>query len=34
MAFRRIKTGDARSMAFYKGLSEKSNFHGNDFKNR
>ncbi|KRY96225.1 hypothetical protein T4B_169 [Trichinella pseudospiralis] len=25
---------EARSMAFYKGLSEKSKVHGDDFKNR
>ncbi|KRY94994.1 hypothetical protein T4B_4853 [Trichinella pseudospiralis] len=24
---------EARSMAFYKGLSEKSKVHGDDFKN-
>ncbi|KRX73211.1 hypothetical protein T4E_10678 [Trichinella pseudospiralis] len=29
-----IKTTEARSMAFYKGLSEKSKVHGDDFKNR
>ncbi|KRY94906.1 hypothetical protein T4B_10434, partial [Trichinella pseudospiralis] len=29
-----IKTSEARSMAFYKGLSEKSKVHGDDFKNR
>ncbi|KRY97818.1 hypothetical protein T4C_2117 [Trichinella pseudospiralis] len=29
-----IKTSEARSMAFYKGLSEKSNVHGDDFKNQ
>ncbi|KRY98215.1 hypothetical protein T4B_7405 [Trichinella pseudospiralis] len=29
-----IKTSEARSMAFYKGLSEKSKLHGDDFKNR
>ncbi|KRY25022.1 hypothetical protein T4A_13530 [Trichinella pseudospiralis] len=27
-------TSEARSMAFYKGLSEKSKVHGDDFKNR
>ncbi|KRY96857.1 hypothetical protein T4B_11822 [Trichinella pseudospiralis] len=32
--FARIKTSEARSMAFYKGLSEKSKVHGDDFKNR
>ncbi|KRY63134.1 hypothetical protein T4D_17147 [Trichinella pseudospiralis] len=31
---RKIKTSEARSMAFYKGLSEKSKVHRNDFKNR
>ncbi|KRY26320.1 hypothetical protein T4A_562 [Trichinella pseudospiralis] len=25
---------EARSTAFYKGLSEKSKVHGDDFKNR
>ncbi|KRY62594.1 hypothetical protein T4D_7162 [Trichinella pseudospiralis] len=34
MAFYRIKTSEARSMAFYKGFSEKSKVHGVDFKNR
>ncbi|KRY64269.1 hypothetical protein T4D_2670 [Trichinella pseudospiralis] len=34
MAFSRIKTREARSMAFYKGLSEKIKVHGDDFKNR
>ncbi|KRY63899.1 hypothetical protein T4D_16940 [Trichinella pseudospiralis] len=29
-----IKTSEARSMAFYKGLSEKSKVLGDDFKNR
>ncbi|KRY95186.1 hypothetical protein T4C_2290 [Trichinella pseudospiralis] len=29
-----IKTSEARSMAFYKGLSEESKVHGDDFKNR
>ncbi|KRY61858.1 hypothetical protein T4A_9653 [Trichinella pseudospiralis] len=29
-----IKTSEARSMAFYKALSEKSKVHGDDFKNR
>ncbi|KRY97518.1 hypothetical protein T4C_4537 [Trichinella pseudospiralis] len=29
-----IKTSEARSMAFYKSLSEKSKVHGDDFKNR
>ncbi|KRY99244.1 hypothetical protein T4C_3911 [Trichinella pseudospiralis] len=29
-----IKTSEARSMAFCKGLSEKSKLHGDDFKNR
>ncbi|KRY98259.1 hypothetical protein T4C_11255, partial [Trichinella pseudospiralis] len=29
-----IKTSEARSMAFHKGLSEKSKVHGDDFKNR
>ncbi|KRY99224.1 hypothetical protein T4C_2651 [Trichinella pseudospiralis] len=29
-----IKTSEARSMAFYKGLSEKSKVDGVDFKNR
>ncbi|KRY54460.1 hypothetical protein T4A_6813, partial [Trichinella pseudospiralis] len=29
-----IKTSEARSTAFYKGLSEKSKVHGDDFKNR
>ncbi|KRY64068.1 hypothetical protein T4A_4194 [Trichinella pseudospiralis] len=29
-----ITTSEARSMAFYKGLSEKSKVHGDDFKNR
>ncbi|KRY44321.1 hypothetical protein T4A_13854 [Trichinella pseudospiralis] len=33
MAFYKIKTSEARSMAFYKGLSEKSKVHGDDFKN-
>ncbi|KRY61714.1 hypothetical protein T4A_3523 [Trichinella pseudospiralis] len=28
-----VKTSEARSMAFYKGLSEKSKVHGDDFKN-
>ncbi|KRY98472.1 hypothetical protein T4C_10760 [Trichinella pseudospiralis] len=30
----KIKTSEARSMAFYNGLSEKSKVHGDDFKNR
>ncbi|KRY61871.1 hypothetical protein T4D_3307 [Trichinella pseudospiralis] len=34
MSFYKIKTSESRSMAFYKGLSEKSKVHGNDFKNR
>ncbi|KRY96929.1 hypothetical protein T4B_1125 [Trichinella pseudospiralis] len=29
-----IKTSEARSMAFYKGLSEKSKVDGDDFKTR
>ncbi|KRY94712.1 hypothetical protein T4C_8495 [Trichinella pseudospiralis] len=29
-----IKTSEAHSMAFYKGLSEKSKVHGDDFKTR
>ncbi|KRY77841.1 hypothetical protein T4D_12377 [Trichinella pseudospiralis] len=29
----KIKTREARSMAFYNGLSEKSKVHGDDFKN-
>ncbi|KRY95924.1 hypothetical protein T4C_4937 [Trichinella pseudospiralis] len=29
-----INTSKAGSMAFYKGLSEKSKVHGDDFKNR
>ncbi|KRY61603.1 hypothetical protein T4D_9348 [Trichinella pseudospiralis] len=28
-----IRTSEARLMAFYKGLSEKSKVHGDDFKN-
>ncbi|KRY62605.1 hypothetical protein T4A_13624 [Trichinella pseudospiralis] len=28
------KTSEARSLAFYKGLSEKSKVDGDDFKNR
>ncbi|KRY98804.1 hypothetical protein T4C_13927 [Trichinella pseudospiralis] len=31
---RKEKTSEARSMAFYKVLSEKSKVHGDDFKNR
>ncbi|KRY63820.1 hypothetical protein T4D_1135 [Trichinella pseudospiralis] len=34
MAFYKIKTSEARSMAFYMGFSEKSNVHGDYFKNR
>ncbi|KRY95641.1 hypothetical protein T4B_1676 [Trichinella pseudospiralis] len=34
MHFTRIKTSEARSMAFHKGLSKKSKVHGDDFKNR
>ncbi|KRZ13515.1 hypothetical protein T4C_2059 [Trichinella pseudospiralis] len=34
MAFYKEKTSKARSMAFYKGLSEKSKVHGDDFKTR
>ncbi|KRY60650.1 hypothetical protein T4D_6755 [Trichinella pseudospiralis] len=29
-----LNIDEARSMAFYKGLSEKSKVHGDDFKNR
>ncbi|KRY95729.1 hypothetical protein T4B_9712 [Trichinella pseudospiralis] len=31
---RKIKTSEARSMAFNTGLSEKSKVHGDDFKTR
>ncbi|KRY62254.1 hypothetical protein T4A_4993 [Trichinella pseudospiralis] len=34
MAFYKIKTSEARSIASYKGLSEKSKVYGDDFKNR
>ncbi|KRY96354.1 hypothetical protein T4B_12234 [Trichinella pseudospiralis] len=34
MAFYKIKTSEARSMAFNTGLSEKSKVHGDDFKTR
>ncbi|KRY96864.1 hypothetical protein T4B_13590 [Trichinella pseudospiralis] len=30
----KIKTSEARSMAFNKALIEKSKVHGDDFKNR
>ncbi|KRY95705.1 hypothetical protein T4B_14549, partial [Trichinella pseudospiralis] len=29
-----IKASEARSMAFYRCLNEKSKVHGDDFKNR
>ncbi|KRY25270.1 hypothetical protein T4A_13396 [Trichinella pseudospiralis] len=28
-----VKTSEARSMAFYKALNEKSKVHGDNFKN-
>ncbi|KRY55694.1 hypothetical protein T4A_495 [Trichinella pseudospiralis] len=34
LLFLNIKTSEARSMAFYNGLSEKSKVHGDDFKNQ
>ncbi|KRZ20207.1 hypothetical protein T4C_12468 [Trichinella pseudospiralis] len=34
LLYLKIKTSEARSTAFYKGLSEKSKVHGDDFKNR